>query len=73
MAETDFVTTRQAAEILDCAPQHVRLLISQGRIRSRMFGTFHLVDRESVMDYLKNHRQFGRGRPRKKKTKGRKR
>jgi len=67
MANADPITTQQAAEILDCAQQHVRLLISQGRIRSRPFGRFHLVDRKSVLDYLKHHRQFGRGRPRTKK------
>jgi excisionase family DNA binding protein len=66
------ITVKQAAEILDCAEGHVRLLIRQGRIEAQRFGMMHQVDRASVERYLKHERQPGKGRPRKKKSTRRK-
>jgi excisionase family DNA binding protein len=72
MGKHDPITTREAAELLDCSQGHVRLLIARGRIAAKTFGRVHLVDRASVMRYLEHERQPGRGRPRKTKISRRK-
>jgi excisionase family DNA binding protein len=71
MSTHDPITTKQAAEILDCTEGHVRLLITRGRIEATLFGFVYMVDRASVEHYLKHDRQPGRGRPRKTKKKTR--
>ncbi|MBM4013098.1 MAG: helix-turn-helix domain-containing protein [Planctomycetes bacterium] len=64
------ITVQQAAEILDVAAAHVRLMIRRGRIAAVPFSGVWLVDAASVQHYANVYRQPTRGRPRKsKKTK----
>jgi len=64
------MTTKEAAKLLGCSPQHVRTLIRQGRLKVkpaallRGFGYFkgYEVNRDSVEQYKNLPR--GRGRPR---------
>jgi excisionase family DNA binding protein len=72
MMKPDSITSKQAAEILDCSDAHVRLLILRGRLKAMKFGRVHVVDRASVERYLKHERQTHMGRPRKAKKTRRK-
>ena len=67
MGQASPITVQQAAEILDVAAAHVRLMIKKGRILAVPFSGVWLVDAASVKNYAKVYRQPGRGRPRKKK------
>lgn len=68
MSNQSPITVEEAAEILGVVPDHVRLLIRQGRIQATRFSTVWLVDPASVRAYLTNGRTPTKGRPRKKKA-----
>ncbi|MEI6506705.1 MAG: helix-turn-helix domain-containing protein [Planctomycetota bacterium] len=65
MARTSPLTVAQAAEQLNVAPAHVRLMIRRGRITATMFANVWMVDAASVKQYAKLYRRIGYGRPRK--------
>ena len=65
MARTPPLTVVQAAQQLNVAPAHVRLMNRRGRIAATMFAKVWMVDAASVTQYAKLHRRIGYGRPRK--------
>ena len=73
MGQASPITVQQAAEILDVAAAHVRLMIRRGRIAAVPFSGVWLVDEASVKNYAKVYRQPGRGRPRESKKQTRSR
>lgn len=65
MARTPPLTVAQAAQQLNVAPAHVRLMIKRGRIAAAMFANVWMVDAASVKQFAKLYRRIGYGRPRK--------
>lgn len=65
MTRTPPLTVNQAAEQLNVAPAHVRLMIKRGRIAATMFANVWMVDAASVKQYARLYRRIGYGRPRK--------
>jgi len=59
----DYVTVREACDMLGVTPQRVQALIKSGDILSTKVGTSRMVDQRSVIGYRK--RRGGAGRPRK--------
>lgn len=51
MAE-EWITTQEAAELLNVTDAHVRYLLSQGKLEGRKFGHVWAVLRNSVLNYL---------------------
>ena len=51
MAE-EWITTKEAAELLSVTDAHVRYLLSQGKLEGRKFGHVWAVMRSSVLNYL---------------------
>ena len=51
MAE-EWITTKEAAELLNVTDAHVRYLLSQGKLEGRKFGHVWAVMRSSVLNYL---------------------
>ena len=49
----EWITTREAVEISGYHPYHLRRLIRAGKLQSRKFGTIWQVDRQSLLQYLK--------------------
>jgi excisionase family DNA binding protein len=68
MARTLALTVKQAAEQLNVAPAHVRLMIKRGRIAATMFANVWMVDAASVKQYARVYRRVGYGRPRKSRS-----
>jgi len=51
MAE-EWITTKEAAELLSVTDTHVRYLLSQGKLEGRKFGHVWAVLRGSALSYL---------------------
>ena len=51
--EEEWIATREAIEICGYHPYHLRRLIRAGKIKSRKFGSVWQVNRQSLLDYLK--------------------
>ena len=64
MAET-WITTKEAAELSGYHPDHLRVLIREGKIRARKFGIVWQVDRASLLAYVKAAEKMGAKRGRK--------
>lgn len=60
---TDFLTTKQAAEILEVEPFSVSKAINRGRLHAVKFGTQWMIERKDVERYQKEVQ-----RPRSKKN-----
>ena len=50
--DKEWITTREAIEIVGYQPYHLRRLIRDGKIKSQKFGTVWQVNRQSLLDYL---------------------
>jgi hypothetical protein len=59
--ETEWITTKEAAEIMEVEYQSVALLCRTGKIICQKFGDVWQVNRKSAEDYVKSKG----GRPRK--------
>jgi len=59
----DYVTVREACDMLGVTPQRVQALIRSGDIRSTKVGTSRMIEQRSVIGYRK--RRGGAGRPKK--------
>jgi len=59
----NFVTCKEAAGIIGCTADHVRLLARQGRIKSRQFGErTWMIDRQAAINLRDNPPETGRPR-----------
>jgi excisionase family DNA binding protein len=50
---TDWITTRQAAELSGYNHEYLRWLIREGKIRGQKFGTIWQVRKSSLLAYLR--------------------
>ena len=50
---TDWITTKEAAELSKYHPVYLRELIRGGKIKAQKFGEVWQIDRRSLLDFLK--------------------
>lgn len=62
MADTEWITTAEAAELANYHPDYIRQLIRDGRVNARKFGPVWQVDRESVLAYVAEQEAKGERR-----------
>ena len=60
----DFVTTEEAARILQFHVEHVRRLLREGDLKGEKIGTAWLVLKKSVEDYIKETEGMNKFDPR---------
>src|SRR5476649_1718165 len=68
-----FVTTKQAARLLDCTEQYIRKLINSGRVPASRHGNAWLIPEETLHSHRMKHdlgNEFVGDRAREKKPKG---
>ncbi len=59
---SDYLTTRQAAELLGVAPDHVNRLLIAGKLKGQKVGHYWMVFRPSVETYRPPKEAGGRPR-----------
>jgi excisionase family DNA binding protein len=59
---TDWITTRQAAEISGYHLTHISWLIKKGHIKARKFGNVWQVNRASLVAYCRKAEKSGEKR-----------
>lgn len=52
MAETEWITTKEAAEISGYHPVYLRELIRDGKVHGQKFGIVWQVNKQSLLSYL---------------------
>ena len=61
----EFVSTAEAAELLDVRRPYVTSLIRDGKLDAmRLSARVYVIPRESIRRYMREHRQFRMGGPR---------
>ncbi len=60
----DFVTTKEAAQMLQFHVEHVRRLLREGDLKGEKIGAAWLVLKKSVKDYQEQNKEFGKFDPR---------
>jgi excisionase family DNA binding protein len=58
MAE-EWITTREAAEIVGVSIKQISYLLINGRIKGKKFGRFWMVDKRSAKEYAALERKPG--------------
>lgn len=61
----DWISTREAVKLSGYHVEHLRKLIREGRIKGRKFMILWLVDRRSLLAYLREQAKRGERRGRK--------
>lgn len=61
-AQPEWITVREAAELAGYTGDHIRRLIKNERITARKVSIVWLVDRHSLVTYLKSAEQMGQRR-----------
>ena len=61
----EWLTVNEAAEHSGYDPQHIRRLIRDGEITARKFSIVWMVNRKSLLGYVKKAQTWGRKRGRK--------
>jgi len=56
----DLISLRQASEITGLTTNHLRLMISRGKLWARKIDTFWVTTEEALLNYLKNRAKPGR-------------
>jgi excisionase family DNA binding protein len=59
MAQEDWITTREAAEISGYHQKYIPYLINSGKINARKFGDVWQIDRASLLAYLRKIEKSG--------------
>lgn len=67
MDQTEYLTTKEAAQYLGVTPARVRQFISEGRLKSKKQGRDHLIAEEDIKQFSDLPRERT-GRPTKKKS-----
>lgn len=65
MAITDYVVTREAAEILGVCRQRIAQLVNDGRLPAVKIGGAYLFHRTALAQFAKSPRKTGRPKMRK--------
>ena len=58
----DWLTTQEAAALAGYHPDHIRRLIRAGEITARKWGVAWMIDRQSLLKYLKQIETQGQRR-----------
>jgi len=61
----EWLTVNEAAELSGYDPQHIRRLIRDGEIEARKFSIVWMVNRKSLLGYVKTAQTWGKKRGRK--------
>jgi excisionase family DNA binding protein len=61
----EWLTVNEAAKLSGYNPEYIRELIRQGKIKARKFSIVWMVDRRSLLAYMKKAEAMGRKRGRK--------
>jgi excisionase family DNA binding protein len=56
---SEWITTKEAAELTGYDPAHIRLLVRQEKIVGRKFGKAWMVNRESAKEYVEKMKELG--------------
>lgn len=59
---TDWITTAEAAELSGYHPEHLRVLVREGKVKAQKFGIVWQVDRRSLMAYMREAEKMGKKR-----------
>ncbi len=59
MAKVDWITTSEAAKISGYSMQHVRLLITSGKVKGQRFGRDWQISRSSLLAYIRKAEKLG--------------
>lgn len=57
--DEEWITTKEAAEIIGVSIKQVSYLLIKGRIKGKKFGRFWMVDKQSVDEYAASERKPG--------------
>ncbi len=60
-----WLTVNEAAKLSGYDPQHIRRLIRDGEIEARKFSIVWMVNRKSLLEYVKKAQTWGKKRGRK--------
>ncbi len=70
MADSDWITTKQATELSGYHPEHIRELVRERKIKAQKFGEVWQVSRSSLLTYVRQSEKLGEKRgPKNKRTK----
>ena len=58
----EWLTVNEAAEQSEYDPEHIRRLIRDGEIKARKFSIVWMVNRESLLGYVKKAQTWGKKR-----------
>lgn len=61
----EWLTVSESAELSGYDPEHIRRLIREGEIEARKFSIVWMVNRESLLGYVKKAQTWGKKRGRK--------
>jgi len=65
MDSTDWLTVNEAAKLSGYDPEHIRRLVRGNEIKARKFSIVWMVNRESLLHYVKKAQTWGNKRGRK--------
>jgi excisionase family DNA binding protein len=55
----DYLTTREAAELVGLRENYVRQLAREGRLVAVLKGRHYWIDRDSILDYVDRMKELG--------------
>ena len=58
-AEQQWITTKEAAEIIDVSLMHITYLLRTEKVKGKKFGYFWMVDKTSAETYASANRKPG--------------
>ena len=61
----EWLTVNEAAKLSGYDPEHIRRLIREDEIKARKFSIVWMVNRESLLEYVKKAQTWGKKRGRK--------
>lgn len=64
--QVEWITTQEAANLSGYHPDHLRVLIREGRIKAQKFGIVWQVEKKSLLAFLQEQSKLGEKRGRKK-------
>lgn len=61
----EWLTVNEAAELSGYDPEHIRRLVRENEVKAQKFSIVWMVDRESLLAYMKKAKTWGKKRGRK--------
>lgn len=56
---SEWITTKEAAELTGYDPAHIRLLVRNNKVDGRKFSNVWMISRESVLAYVEKMKRLG--------------